>query len=407
MNAGGTPALPAENQRAVARAACRSWKIACALGCACLGFGNSGGRLTAADPSFILIQSAPGRFEIAAIDPSLAHGVSAMAEEAWRVLSGPLGLPTGFSSPIFVRAVPPDSGGAGDPAPFRVTVEVGGIVSVRLRADLATPGVVRRALVQGVLMRLAVAQHGATTTVTSPLWLEQACVGWWLTRSDAAQLDALKQESARLAPSAIASLLNGRHGAAETRADAVGATWLMIFLQAEAARSGEWPEFVRRLLAGDDPAAALAGSFPGRFGDPEDRELWWQTGYHHVRRARALPGLDAAESREQLGALARFVFADDTGAADRIVVLGDVVARAQEPVVAVELTRRAAVIEKLTPLLHPFYRNAGLALGEVLSARVGPTAQRATKAAAYEQDWRDAVELEAATAAALDRLERR
>src|SRR5687767_13188034 len=119
----------------------------------------------------VLIQSAPGRFEIAAVDPTIAHGVATAAEEAWRLFTAPLGLPERFSSPIYLRILPAEEM-ASEPAPFRVTVEVGGIVSVRLRADAATLTITRRALVQSLLMRIAVAQHGLTPQLTVPLWLE-------------------------------------------------------------------------------------------------------------------------------------------------------------------------------------------------------------------------------------------
>jgi hypothetical protein len=56
--------------------------------------------------------------------------------------------------------------------------------------------------------------------------------------------------------------------------------------------------------------------------------------------------------------------------------------------------------------LHPFYRNAGLALQEALAARTTPAGKRERASAAFEQDWRDAVELETATRQALDALER-
>src|SRR5687767_175774 len=49
-----------------------------------------------AAPAPVMIQGSPGRFEIAAVDPTLAHGVAAAAEEAWRILSAPLALPEAF-----------------------------------------------------------------------------------------------------------------------------------------------------------------------------------------------------------------------------------------------------------------------------------------------------------------------
>jgi hypothetical protein len=357
------------------------------------------------EPSLVMIQNTTGRFEVAAVDASLAHGVSAAAEEGWRLLSGPLGLPDTFSSPIFVRATPLAPGVVADNAPFRVTVEVGGIVSVRLRADLATERVVRHALVQGLLMRMAVARHGVEARLTSPRWLEHACIGWWQAHGSAVQLDGLKHETAKHPPPSLEALLLWPHGGPEPR-NSAAAVWLLTFLQAESGRAREWPTFLLRLLSGDDPLIALVESYPGRFGLVEDRELWWRTGYHHVRRVRMLPALDAADSRAALGALARFVFAGPDDETDRVVPVRDLMARSREPVVAAELVRRSDELAKLTPTLHPFYRNAGLSLAEIFAARSADRRRLDKACADFEQDWRDAMEIETVTTSALDRIER-
>jgi hypothetical protein len=351
----------------------------------------------------VLIQNAPGRFEIAAADPTLAHGVTAAAEETWRLLSAPLGLPERFPSPIYLRIVPAGEMEANLP-PFAVTVEVGGIVSARLRADAATMSITRRVLVQALLMRIAVARHGVSERLAVPLWLEHACVGWCETRSAPSAMDALQQASARMPVLPLESLLEWQRGGTESPASAASAVWLFTFLQFESGQAREWQGFVLALLKGDPPVAALALHFPGRFTSAAERELWWLTGYHHVRRIRTLPALEAAESREQLDMLARFVFAgaDD---ADVLVPLPTVMARAHEPVVNAEVVRRAAELAKLLPSLHPFYRNAGLSLAEAFATRAGRPARRASACAVFERDWRDALELEAATRAALDRLE--
>lgn len=183
--------------------------------------------------------------------------------------------------------------------------------------------------------------------------------------------------------------------------------WLLAFLQAESGREGEWMALLRRLLAGADPQAAVAGCYPGRFYGVPARELWWQTGWHHARRVRSLPVLEARESRAQLGALARFVFAASEGDADVVVSLPDVVARRGEPLIKAELARRVADLRRLIPALHPFYRNAGLSLAEVLGPEGGAAAEAAGRRAAFEQDWREAVEIDEATGAALDALERK
>jgi hypothetical protein len=352
----------------------------------------------------VMIQSAPGRFEIAAVDPTVAHGVAAAAEEAWRVLALPLSLPEGFSSPVYLRVNPAEDV-KGDPVPFRVAVEVGGIVSVRIRADAATVSMTRRALVQSLLMRLAVAKHGVTPYLTVPLWLEQACVGYWQTRVDAAQFDAMKQAAALESPPSVETLVNWKRGEAEPRSHATAAIWLMAFFQGESGRAREWQTLLLRLLQGDDPLLAVAVSFPGRFNSAEGRELWWRTGYHHLRRIRTLPALEVADSREQLGALARFVFSDPAGERDVLVPLRELLGRAGEPVVGAELTRRSAELAKLISTLHPFFRNAGLSLQEAFAARTASASKRERACAIFDQDWRDALDLESTTRQALDALE--
>ena len=352
-----------------------------------------------------MFRTAPGRFEIAAIDPLGAQRVVAEAEAAWRLLAAPLGLPEGFSSPVFVRLVPeinwPDRG------PFRVVAEAGGLVSVRIRwTDTTSEIFVRRALVQGLLRRMAVAQHGISERLVVPLWLELACVGWWETRAEASQLDALRQETAGFAPPRMDELFAWQRGEAEPRARVAGAAWLLAFLQTESAgRTGELVTFLRRLLGGEPPLTALAACYPGRFTTAEERELWWQTGWHHLRRVRTLPIIEAAESRALLQELARFVFS--RAGQDEVLRLREVLARAHEPVVDADLKRRAAELNRALPVLHPFYRNAGLSLAAALAARTTTAEKIAVLSAAFDQDWRDAAELVVATAAALDAIERR
>lgn len=354
----------------------------------------------AADAVPVMVQSAPGRFEVSAIDSATAHAIAAQAEEAWRWLAAPLELPADFPSPIYVRVI------AGAPEPFAVTAETGGIVSLRLDAA-ASPVQVRRALAQSLLLRLAVARHGLNERLAVPRWLDEAAAGWWRTRAEAAQLDALRQDSERRLPPALAVLLRWPHGGDPRPELSAAAVWLLTVLQADSGRAREWPALLARLLRGDDPEAALAAAYPGRFASLEERELWWQTCWHHAVRARVLPTLTAADSRAQLAALMRFVFANGAGDSDVVLALPDVLARAHEPLVAAELARRAGELSRALATLHPFYRNAGLSLADAFVARSAKPERRAAAAAAFAQDWTDALELEAAATTALDRLERR
>ncbi|MFM9091580.1 MAG: hypothetical protein ACKOUK_07570, partial [Verrucomicrobiota bacterium] len=200
--------------------------------------------------------------------------------------------------------------------------------------------------------------------------------------------------------------LDGTRGLSGTEGDAAGATWLFTFLLAESGRGGEWPRLLARLLAGGDPQAMLAQAYPGRFGGPVERELWWRTGWHHHLRQRVLPGLEAEEAREFLASLARFVVADEAGA-DRLVPVAEVLSRRTEPLVAAELARRGADLGRNVAGMHPFYRNAALTLAEVFALGAGPEAdgRRDALVAQWERDWADGRTLEAATAEALDRWE--
>ncbi len=364
------------------------------LGCAAAVF--------ASEPLPVMVHSGAGRFEIAAVDSMLAHTIAGHADEAWRILADPLGLPTGFGLPVYFRVVP-NSGEIA--APFAVVVETGGVVSVRLRADAATVPNIRHALVQGLLLRLAVAQHGVTENLRAPLWLEEACVGWWLTRSEAAQLDALKYVSARRGPPSLSDVLQRERGPAVEAEFYAASVWLLTFLRLESGRGREWPMLLSSLLGGDEPAAALGASYPARFASADERELWWQSGWHHAVRGRTLPALDGPDSRAQLGALARFVFSGPNGETDSVLPLENVLGRASEPIVASELSRRAAELGRLVTLLHPFYRNAGLSLADVFSAQTAKPAARAAACGAFARDWRDAIDLAAAAAAALDVVE--
>lgn len=366
------------------------------------GAAVSGG-FAAVAPTPVLFQSGTGRFEVAAIDAAGAQRVVGQAEEAWRLLTGPLLLPGSFPSPVFVRLVPSEDWGDGPP--FRVIVEAGGVVSVRVRWDgTGADAYVRRALVQGLLMRHAVARHGVNERLAAPLWLEHACVGWWLTRGEPAQLDALKQSSQQHAPPSLKELLAWQRGATEPVELREGSVWLLTMLVGESSRAGEWPALLHRLLGGENPEAALAATFSGRFADETQRELWWMTAWHHLCRVRVLPSLEAVESHAELRDLARFVFARD--GVDVVVPLAEVLSQASHVAVDTELKRRAAVLNHILPSMHPFYRNAALSLADAMAARGANAQKRAALVAAFESDWRDGTELEAASTRALDEWER-
>lgn len=356
-------------------------------------------------PVPVIYPAGTGRFEIAAVDREGGPRVSAMAAEMWSTLAGPLGLPAAFSTPVFTRLIP-DADWGSDPAPFRVTAEAGGVVSLRIKWSPATPDIhVRRGLVQALLMRLAMARHGVSPRLTAPLWLEHGCVGWWRVHAEPAQYDALRQAAERQPPPPLRALLDWQRGQDEPAAWADGATWLLTFLQNETTKAGEWPGLLGRLLGGEPAAPALAAAFAGRFANDPERELWWQTGWHGLRRVRGLPTLEVAESRAEIEEQLRFVFARE--GVDVALSLREVLAHAGGRAVNEDLKRRVAVLNRLSPALHPFYRNAALSLVEALSSRGVKPDKREALCAAFEQDWRDAGDLEMASATALAALERK
>lgn len=388
------------------RVAGRRNQLAAALALAAvLGAGSNARAQPEAVP--VMVRSAPGRFEVSARDSASAHAVVGLAEETWRLLAAPLNLPPAFSSPIFVRLTTGPEGRTAADDGFGSNVEAGGVVSIWIRTG-ANDGVpveriLRHALVRGLLLRLAVAGHGGREGIAAPAWLERGAVGWCETRANPAALDALKYEAEFQAPPALGAMLSGGAGGA-ARLDLGAAVWLFTFLQSESTRAGEWPALLRQVLGGAPADAALRETFPGRFATPEERELWWQTGWHHLRRTRTLPSLAAAESRQELAALARFVFTP--GDADVVVPLRTVLEHSADATVAAELKRRGGELARLTVALHPFYRNAGLSLGEAFQA-ASTAPQREAACAQFDRDWQDAMELEAASKAALDELESR
>jgi hypothetical protein len=356
-----------------------------------------------AAPGPVLTLTAAGQFEIASVDAGAARRTMDEAAAAWRWLAGPLGLPAGFPSAILVRLVP--AAEWGESAPFRVFAEPGGVVSLRVRwSEMTAELYLRRALVQALLVRSAVALHGAKPELAAPLWLEQAGVQWWRTREEPAQLDALVQESAALAPPPLAAVLTRERGDVEPRTLTVGAAWLLTWLQAESGPAGEWPALRARLLGGAEPLAALAASFPGRFADAAERELWWQTGWHHVRRLPTQAALGSAESRRRLADLERCVLS--VGGEDTRVPLRFVLRRSEDAAVAALLAARVNELQRILPALHPFYRNAGLALADCIGGGAAKPEVIDARCEALAREWRDAVELETTAREALDALGR-
>lgn len=356
----------------------------------------------AAEPIPVNVRTMPGRFDISAMDATLAHTVSAQAEETWRHLSDLLTLPEGFSSPIFVRV---SAGDASSPL-FTAQSEPGGIVSVWIQSSaVAQPDMVRRALARGVLLRQGVAWYGAEPVRAVPGWLELGCALWVATREFPARLDEIKDRTRSLAPPALGALLNDKRAVVGGLEHAIASLWLLTLLQGDSRGAQEWGSFLRGVLRGVPADEMLTVAFPGRFTNVRERELWWQTGWHHFHRVNAFPMMGSQESAHEITRLSRFVFAP--GNEDVVVPLRTVLEHAADAIVADEFKRRAAELQILTPAMHPYYRNAGLSLLEVfLKAGTVSPHRLAALVVAFEEDWRDGVEIEAAAKAALDALER-
>lgn len=151
-----------------------------------------GAPVRGADVVPVNVRTAPGQFDIAAQDASVAHVVAALADETWRTLAGLLDLPAAFSSPVFVRVIA--AGGRSES--FGALAEPGGIASVWIDAAVYNqPGTVRRALTRGLLLRLGIAARGAEALQSVPRWLEEGCALWVDTRISPARLDAIKFET--------------------------------------------------------------------------------------------------------------------------------------------------------------------------------------------------------------------
>jgi hypothetical protein len=327
-----------------------------------------------------------------------------LARQAWATLAAPLELPQAYATAVVVRLIPAEQWG--EAAAFRAWVEPGGVVSVRVawREDLPAM-VMRRALVQGILLQQAVARHGATERITVPLWLEMGAVGWWITRAAPARFDEWQQDAAGASPVGLAELLAWQRGEPETRARELAALWWFTAL-VDSGRGGatRWRTWRGAVLGGADATAGLARLYP-EFGDNEAaRERWWTVTRHRWATARAIPSWTAEESRARLRELLLVVLADESG---RDVVLGadDLWAARREQAVRTVIERRLALLGVALPSVHPFYRNATISAGMLWEAlRDGNEALYAAMQDELGRDVAAGRDLEETTAAALDVL---
>jgi hypothetical protein len=348
-----------------------------------------------------------GQFEIIVRDVADAQPALALGRTVWDALARPLGLPAnGFPQPVTVRLVPADQWT--EPSLFTVTLEPPGWVSVRVRwSSDVDPVIVRRAFVQGLILRQAAAWHGVGPKLTVPLWLEHACTALSLVRERPAMLDAYQQESASIpSPPPLRALLLWERGAVESRGWELASLWLLLQLQAEATDASWWGGWVRGVVGGASPADTLPQSYKGLWTDGSTMELWWQVGFHHQRRVRTLPVMTLDASRAWLADRSRWL----AGREGREVVLSleELQRLRQEPWVREELAARLSQTQSILGVIHPFYANAAISIGRLYEAALkGNEKQFQLARADFERDAIDGRELEDTVNAILNTAPRR
>lgn len=348
-----------------------------------------------------------GQFEIIVAAVEDAQPALALGRSVWGALSGPLGLPAeGFSSPVSVRLVPAEQWS--EPAVFTTTVEPGGRVSVRVRwaADV-DPVIVRRAFVQGVILRQAVAWHGASPKLTVPLWLEQACTAWSQVRERPAMLDAFQHESAGIpvAPP-LRALILWERGGVESRGWELASLWLFMHLQAEPGEAWRWGTWLRGVTGGAEALDTLPRTYAGLWTDAAAMELWWQTGFHHQRRVRVLPVMTAEASRAWLADRSRWLAGRD--GREVVLALSELEGLRKEPWVRAELEARGRQTQSVLGVIHPYYANTAISLGRLYEAAAkGSEKQFKEALEAFKRDALDGRELEDEVGAMLDTAPRK
>lgn len=352
-----------------------------------------------------------GRFEVAARAGEAGVRLERVAETAWAVWRGPLGLPERLGAGITVRLTPPEHWGFAEPA-WRISVEPTGLVSLWIR-DGGVPGVERErrwaaALAAAVLQRMAILQGVGAAERPAPDWLCAAAAEAVAIELQPALADAWRQAAGR--PGGAAGLeailkWSGAQTAAGEAPSWVGAFGLWRWLGAGPGRGEAWPRFVVALLAGEAPGVALTRIYGPALARPEkaELELAWRTALAALARQQATPLLGVEESRRQLERLARLVVNPVGGGIDQRLELGALTATEARGYPAAEREERAAWLTANFPRLHPFYRNAGGSLGRCwLAQREGDEAARAAAWEEWRSDLAVGLELERGSRAALD-----
>jgi hypothetical protein len=356
------------------------------------------------DPAPRVYYTHAGQFEIVALDDASAQQALALGRSVWRALSGPLGIANGgFSSPVSIRLVPATQWT--EPAVFLTTVEPPGRVMVRVRwSEDVDPLIVRRAFVQGLILRQAVAWNGVVQGINAPLWLEQAALLWSVAQERPAMMDAFRQESRGVValPSTV-ELLNWERGTMDSRGWELSALWFFMQLQDEARDGGSarWTSWLKAVLKGDNAYVSLPRAYPGLWTDGPGLELWWRMAFAHQSRASELPGLNADESRAWLAYHVRWLAGRD--GREVVVGLDELRGLRQEAWVRARLSKELNQVRSILGVIHPYYANAAISLGRVYEkALKGSEADFEAAIANFKRDAVDARELEDDVGAMLD-----
>jgi len=346
----------------------------------------------------------PGQFEIITLDAEGAQEALGMGQAVWSALEGPLALPVAFPTPVTVRMVPVENWKEAEPV--LVAVEPGGLVTAWVKWEPGGSEDLRRAMVRGLIMKRAVAWHGVAGKLTVPWWLEQASVAACEMVQQPAMTDAWQQDSAKITRvPALELLLSWERGQAASHERDCASVWLLAHLRAEAGARGRWEQWLRPVMGGADPVTTLQGVYGAAWKGGVTRELWWQTGFHHQRRARAVPMMTLEDTRAWLSELSRWVVREK--GRETVLALEQLDAVRGVTWVKAALEDRANHLQGRLGVVHPFYMNAAISLGRYYEALAkGKTKAAETAREEFFQDAQDGRDLEDAVEAALGRMEK-
>lgn len=360
--------------RGRARRVALAWGLAWVCGCAGLVSSARG----EAGEAVRLHGAGSGRFEVVAEPGPEGVRLAELAAAAWSEWSGALGLPGRLPVAITVRLVPEEKWSFGENRSW-VTAGPAGVVSVWICAT-GEAGVARdrrwlSALAEGALMRKGLLIGGAPEQAVAPAWLVAAAAETVVVAERPAMLDAWQAEVGGGEP--VAGLREVLLWAARTPGGLdesgrrVAAYGVWLWLREESGRSDAWGRFVRALLGGESPGAALAREFgwlTPRPAEAREWELAWRVALRRLAALRTGPVMDPAESRLWVERIARFVAVDPRTDEERLLPAWGEWGSREEAWLRAERAERSRLIAANFTRLHPFYRNAAGSLGRAWAA---------------------------------------